>query len=478
VLKHFAHFDQYLRACTIHWMQSNFEEKKLQALTTFRHLKLLKGVSLKQKSTTHFFRKRIKPHPLDLRSFNQVMSVNTKEKYVEAEGLTTFYDLLDATLKYGYMPVVVPEMRNITVGGAISGLGLEASSFQHGMVHENVTEMSVLTGQGEVLNVSAEKHPDLFVTLPNSLGTLGYILKCKMNIQPVKKYVQVEIKRFDAEHEYFETMKTVAKKKDIDFIEGVIFDHNHFVLLIGKFVDEVLPRQQLFDVYQQAWYRFVRNDKNKEAFFTVKDFFWRWDPDAYWGTDRKGFLGWMLNAPLLRHTVLRGVLRSDKLLQLRHLISYHPLFQMLRSVRRALGEPRQEQLVHDVGVDINECADFFDWYKKVIRIYPVWLCPVKTPSQKKKYPLYSKIGEFVVDMGFYASKKLTPGMPDNYYNTLIEDELAKLGAVKGLHSTSFYSWEEFWSEYDQEKYFATKEKYDPQGVFPNLYEKVVGKVTK
>ena len=49
------------------------------------------------------------------------------------KGWFIFDDLLDYTLKYGYMPLVIPELRSITVGGVISGVGIESSSFKHGL---------------------------------------------------------------------------------------------------------------------------------------------------------------------------------------------------------------------------------------------------------------------------------------------------------------------------------------------------------
>ena len=453
---------------------TNFEQKKKTALALFHKLKQHKQVSLKPKSTTHFFRTRSKPNPFDLRSFNQVITVNTEEKYVEVEGLTTFYHLAEATLKHGYMPAVVPELRNITIGGAISGLGVEASSFRYGLVHENVTEMEILTGNGEAIKASAQENADLFATVPNSLGTLGYVLKCKVRLIPIKKFVSVRFTRFTNAKAYFEEMKSTAKKQEADFLEGIVYGHEHFVLVVGNFTDELPDKEKLFNVQDQAWYRYVKDRRHDTAFFTTKSFLWRWDPDVYWGTAQPGLIGVALNNPLLRKTILRGLLRSDRLLRLNRFLDHNSLFVFLRKLQKKRVEP----LVQDAGINIDLCAPFFEWYKKEIEIYPIWICPVKTPEKKDFFPLYKKLGEFVVDIGFYASKKLKSGMPDNHYNKLVEEELMKLGAVKGLYSTSFYEWEDFWLSYDEKRYFEVKKKYDSENTFPNLYEKVVGKKTK
>ena len=37
------------------------------------------------------------------------------------------------------MPLVVPQLKTITLGGAVTGLGIESTSLRSGMPHESVT---------------------------------------------------------------------------------------------------------------------------------------------------------------------------------------------------------------------------------------------------------------------------------------------------------------------------------------------------
>ncbi len=70
-------------------------------------------------------------------------------------GMTTYEDLVAATLRHGLMPLVVPQLKTITLGGAVSGLGIESSSLRSGMPHESVLEMEILTGDGQVVTARA-----------------------------------------------------------------------------------------------------------------------------------------------------------------------------------------------------------------------------------------------------------------------------------------------------------------------------------
>ena len=76
--------------------------------------------------------------------------------------MCTYEDLVAATLPYGLAPLVVPQLKTITLGGAVTGLGIESSSFRNGLPHESVLEMDILTGAGEMVTASPTQHADLF----------------------------------------------------------------------------------------------------------------------------------------------------------------------------------------------------------------------------------------------------------------------------------------------------------------------------
>src|SRR5580658_9943710 len=54
---------------------------------------------------------------LDAQPFGKVLSVDAAARTAVAGGMTTYEDLADATLAHGMMPLVVPELKTITIGG-------------------------------------------------------------------------------------------------------------------------------------------------------------------------------------------------------------------------------------------------------------------------------------------------------------------------------------------------------------------------
>ena len=78
---------------------------------------------------------------LDVGAFREVLAVDRAAGRFEAEGMTTYEALVDACLREGVMPAVVPQLKTITLGGAVAGVGIESSSHRHGLVHETVEEI-------------------------------------------------------------------------------------------------------------------------------------------------------------------------------------------------------------------------------------------------------------------------------------------------------------------------------------------------
>ncbi len=145
------------------------------------------------KKTSNLFRTRTEAaaQKLDVRRLHRVIEIDSERRIAEVEGMTTFEDFADATLMQGLRPPVVPQLKTITVGGAVSGLGIEASSFRHGLVHETVEEMEILCGDGTIRVCRPDnENADLFHAIPNSYGTLGYILRLRMKLLPAESICQ------------------------------------------------------------------------------------------------------------------------------------------------------------------------------------------------------------------------------------------------------------------------------------------------
>src|SRR5262245_51605657 len=67
-------------------------------------------------------------HPVDVSTLNEVLCIDKARRLATVEGQVTLGQLARATLAEELLPAVVPEFRQFTVAGLISGEGIQSSS--------------------------------------------------------------------------------------------------------------------------------------------------------------------------------------------------------------------------------------------------------------------------------------------------------------------------------------------------------------
>jgi FAD/FMN-containing dehydrogenase len=381
--------------------------------------------------------------------------------------MTTYEDLADATLQHGLMPFVVPQLKTITLGGAVTGLGIESTSLRLGMPHESVTRMEILTGDGRVVTATpGNEHAGLFRGFPNSYGTLGYALTLTIELEPVKPYVHLRHFRFTSPEAAMEAIGEIAAAgryhgHQADFLDGTAFSPDEIYLTAGAF-SEVAPWLSDY-TGQHIYYRSLQGPQ--EDFLTVRGYLWRWDPDWFWCSRPFG-----VQHPVIRRLWPRRYRRSDVY---RSLVAFDRRYGLSDTLNAHRRRPPREAVIQDVEIPLGHSAEFLRFFAADVGMSPVWLCPLRLRSDQP-WPLYPmKPGEVYVNFGFWGTVPLPPGRSDGYYNRLVEREVADLGGHKGLYSTSFYGEDEFWARYNGPAYAALKREYDGGGRLAGLYEKCV-----
>jgi FAD/FMN-containing dehydrogenase len=420
------------------------------------------------KSTSNLFRFREPPgkQALDVSAFGDVLEVDADARTADVGGMTTYERLVDATLPHGLMPMVVPQLKTITLGGAVAGLGIESSSFRTGMPHESVLEMEILTGGGEVVLARPDnEHRELFYGFPNSYGTLGYALRLKIELEPVRPTVALRHLPFTDAKSCAAAIEEICASREhageaVDFVDGTVFSAGELYLTLGRFAEAGATSDY---TGQRVYYRSIRERTTDRL--STRDYIWRWDTDWFWCSKALG-----VQNPVVRRLWPRRYLRSDVY---RRLVALDRRYRLSDKVAAVLRAPAREPVIQDVEVPVDRLADFLDFFHAEIGISPVWLCPVRL-RDKRTWPLYRMDPETLfVNVGFWATVPLEPGEPDSTHNRLIERTVTELGGHKSLYSTSYFGEDEFWTLYNGKAYRELKNSYDPQGRLPDLYDKCV-----
>ncbi|WP_195908248.1 FAD-binding oxidoreductase [Nostocoides sp. HKS02] len=423
------------------------------------------------KKTSNLFRARSATSApgLDVSSLDGVITIDLQARTADVQGMCTYEHLVDATLAHGLAPLVVPQLKTITLGGAVTGLGIESTSFRSGLPHESVLEMDILTGSGEIVTAAPDgPHADLFHGFPNSYGTLGYATRLRIALEPTLPFVALRHVRFhDLEH-LVDTLGQVVDTAQhdgvrVDYVDGVVFSATEAYLTLGTQTAEPGPASDYTG--QQIFYRSIQHDspEPKTDRLTIHDYLWRWDTDWFWCSRAFG-----AQDPRIRRLWPRRYRRSStywKLIALDH------RYGIADRIEARRGQPPRERVVQDIEVPLGRTAEFVHWFLREIPIEPIWLCPVRSRDHWPLYPL--RPGETYVNVGFWSSVPRDADGDPGAANRLIEAQVTALDGHKSLYSDSFYDQDQFWRLYGGDAYAELKRRYDPDSRLLDLYSKAV-----
>jgi len=429
------------------------------------------------KKTSNLFRPRAEVGQdgaagLDVSGLDGVIEIDPDGRTAEVQGMCTYEDLVDATLPHGLMPLVVPQLRTITLGGAVTGLGIEATSFRHGLPHESVLELDILTGAGELLTVRPDgdrpgEHAELFAAFPNSLGSLGYATRLRIELQPIASQVALRNLRFDDISELLDVVGAVMKTGEydgehIDVMDGVVFRPGESYLVLGVF-GGAGPTSDYTG--QDIYYRSLRAKATDNL--TAHDYLWRWDTDWFWCSAAFG-----AQVPAVRRIWPTRYRRSDVY---HRIVRLENRYGVAARVERWRGRPERERVVQDVELPLDRTAEFLHWFTANVPMAPIWLCPLqlRAPKAWPLYPMHA--GTPYVNVGFWGTVPIGPGAADGDANRAVEQKVFELGGHKSLYSDAYYDRETFDQLYGGAAYHAAKDRYDPDHRLTDLYDKVVGR---
>ncbi|MDY6810011.1 MAG: FAD-binding oxidoreductase [Actinomycetota bacterium] len=455
-----------------------FDEGVTTLLASYRAIPPGATVRLAKKTSNLFRKRAANPHPgLDVSGLDRVITVDKATKTADVAGMCTYENLVAATLPYGLAPKVVPQLKTITLGGAVTGLGIESTSFRNGLPHESVLEIDILTGSGEILTATpTNEYADLFFGFPNSYGTLGYSVRLKIELEEVAPFVALRHLRFDRLAELQETMAAIVVDgsydgERVDYLDGVVFTADESYLTLGRQTDEPGPVSDYTGM--NIFYRSLQHDSGViRDRLTIHDYLWRWDTDWFWCSRAFG-----AQHPRIRRVWPKRLLRSSfywKLIALDH------RFNIGDKLNARKGEPPNERVVQDIEVPIENTTAYVEWFLANVPIEPIWLCPLRlrepalpNSDTTRPWPLYPlEPRRTYVNAGFWSAVPITPGDP-GHTNKVIERKVAELDGHKSLYSESFYAPDEFDELYGGENYRLLKKRYDPQGRLLDLYAKAV-----
>jgi Delta24-sterol reductase len=438
----------------------------------------------------------------------QPLYVDASSKTITFAASTTMERMLEQSVDVaGMIPRVVPELKGISVGGAISGTAIETSSFRYGQFNDAIRRIWVLTGDGSIIECTRDNdHKDLYYGLPGSYGTLGRVLAAEVECERIdgalprapdklmdRLLVQVNCTSYMNTSLALSHLINACSIDDqasrIDFVEALQFPSGKTVVMEAR----VLPVSSATtvhatyrpDVFHEQWYyekiEAMRNDSTNQLIVPLKAFIFRYDRGAFWMARPTEF-SW--------HAVLRRPLLSFLLLATHNNIISRWIFRWAFTTVRLysmlrLADPdiiQRRMLIADIYCPVHRAERLVELIRTNITELrtPLWLCPIRKPNKARQllgpHDLGQGPDELLIDFGIYGRVFGSERGGNAFECSRILDQWAmENGARKMLYSRHSYSREEFWSIYNQHHYRELREKYLGDVLSPpDVFDKVVG----
>ncbi|CDR34154.1 FAD-binding protein [Criblamydia sequanensis] len=430
---------------------------------------------------------------LDLSPLNRLLNLNREDSTALIEPGLTMVSFFKKLESQGFMPKVLPEFKGITVGGAINGAAIESSSHRFGQFNNTCQSYRVLTGDGEIQNLSKINKEDLFYAISGSYGSLGLVLNATIEVEKIKPFVELSYHRFNSLDKALDFFKKASLDGEVDYLEGLVFSLDNTLIATAKLKvkrNSNLPLLSLKPYHSPWFYQHLHErsqDQVEREEMRLEDYLFRHDRAAFW------MGGYALNSKILSRYILELVkLKAERTSLSKVEKGFDPMTKapfwfralfgwMMGSSRlyRFLHQDTEEWFanyfcIQDYYLPFSKTEEFIAHILKEHKIIPLWLCPVKKAERKELFSPHYQPGheeKLLVDVGVYGMAKGT------LTGREIVKDLDRLCIMKGgkkmLYSYSFLTEDEFWSIYSKKDYNSLREKYQAKESFVDIQKKVL-----
>lgn len=155
---------------------------------------------------------------LNTKGLNRIGRV--KNGQIRVQSGVPWRDLVHRVLADGYLPPALTTHLSVTVGGTISVAGLSTTSHAYGAQADNVTELEVVTGEGQRLRCSADENPTLFDCARCGLGQFGAITEARLRLRKALPNVRSYGLLYEDVHTLMQDLELLARDNRFQYIDG------------------------------------------------------------------------------------------------------------------------------------------------------------------------------------------------------------------------------------------------------------------
>ncbi|KAL1921770.1 uncharacterized protein VTP21DRAFT_10412 [Calcarisporiella thermophila] len=411
-------------------------------------------------------------------NLHDILDVDTERQIVRVEPYVNMGQLTDHLTRIGWTLAVTVEMEDLTVGGLLMGIGIENNSHIYGFLHETCEAFEVVLGDGSLVRATRTENVDLYNALPWSHGTLGFLVAAELKIIPCKPYMHVNyIPCHTVDELQSKMLELTTKPNPPQFVEATIYSKETSVIFTGNFSDkprgEEAKKINRVNLWFKPWYykhveKFLETGPGDE-YIPLRHWFHRHTRSIFWELEDlvpygntwwyRWFVGW-LGAPKI------SLLKATWTPEVRQELLY-------------------KHVVQDITIPMSLMKESIYLFEDIFCLYPLLVYPVRIfshePYQGMVYNPKNPIKgtqppqEMYFDLGAYgiprAVKEKKPFDAPNAVRKM-EAFARSCGGFQFMYADTFQTREEFEQMFDHTLYRQCRKKYNAEGAFPEVWEKV------
>jgi hypothetical protein len=155
---------------------------------------------------------------IDMTTLATVHEINSSNALVDAG--TRWLDLLNQSIPQGLTPPTLIDFLELTVGGTLSLRGIGSQAFRFGPQVDNVLELQVVTGEGELVTCSRVQNSTLFDAARSGLGQFGLIVRARVSLVPAPPNVRLYQAFYSSLPVFLSDLEKLTDDRRFDTLQG------------------------------------------------------------------------------------------------------------------------------------------------------------------------------------------------------------------------------------------------------------------
>lgn len=157
---------------------------------------------------------------IDSRTLDTVHHIGGNRATLDAG--VTWRTVIEEGAAVGLTPPVLTDYQDLSVGGTLSVGGLGGATQHHGLQVDNVLELTVVTGEGDLVTCSPTRNSDLFEVVLAGLGQCAIIVRATIRMIPAPTQARVYNLYYDDIAVYTKDQRRLLAEGRFGYLEGQV----------------------------------------------------------------------------------------------------------------------------------------------------------------------------------------------------------------------------------------------------------------